>query len=76
LRKDGRWRLLPLYVECLACPGGLEDAPLAFEKMLTYGNHLDLYPEQIGPTGELVGNFPQAFTHLALISPAVNSTCS
>ena len=44
---------------------------LAFEKMLTYANHLGLYAEQIGPSGELLGNFPQAFTHLALISAAI-----
>jgi GH15 family glucan-1,4-alpha-glucosidase len=50
----------------------LEEARLVFEKMLTYGNHLGLYSEQIGQTGELLGNFPQAFTHLALISAAIN----
>ncbi|HWX87910.1 MAG TPA: glycoside hydrolase family 15 protein, partial [Solirubrobacteraceae bacterium] len=43
----------------------------AFEKMLTYANHLGLYSEQIGSSGELLGNFPQAFTHLALISAAI-----
>jgi GH15 family glucan-1,4-alpha-glucosidase len=56
------------YVEALAMAGRLEEARLAFEKMLTYGNHLGLYAEQIGLTGEQLGNFPQAFTHLALIS--------
>ena len=60
------------YVEALARAGRLEDARLAFEKMLTYANHLGLYSEEIGPTGEALGNFPQAFTHLALISAAVN----
>jgi GH15 family glucan-1,4-alpha-glucosidase len=59
------------YVECLARAGYLDDAQLAFEKMLTYANHLGLYSEQIGSSGELLGNFPQAFTHLALISAAI-----
>jgi GH15 family glucan-1,4-alpha-glucosidase len=60
------------YVEALAWAGRLDEARLAFEKMLTYGNHLGLYSEEIGPTGEQLGNFPQAFTHLALISAAFN----
>jgi GH15 family glucan-1,4-alpha-glucosidase len=60
------------YVEALARARRLEEARLVFEKMLTYSNHLGLYAEEIGPTGEQLGNFPQAFTHLALISAAVN----
>jgi GH15 family glucan-1,4-alpha-glucosidase len=60
------------YVEALTRAGRLEEARLAFEKMLTYANHLGLYSEEIGPTGEQLGNFPQAFTHLALISAAFN----
>jgi pentatricopeptide repeat protein len=60
------------YVEALTRAGRVEEARLIFEKMLTYGNHLGLYSEEIGPTGELLGNFPQAFTHLALISAAFN----
>jgi GH15 family glucan-1,4-alpha-glucosidase len=43
-----------------------------FEKMLGYGNHLGLYAEETGASGEALGNFPQAFTHLALISAAYN----
>jgi GH15 family glucan-1,4-alpha-glucosidase len=58
------------YVEALAKAGRLDEARLTFEKMLTYANHLGLYAEQIGLTGEALGNFPQAFTHLALISAA------
>jgi len=60
------------YVDALARAGRLDDARLTFEKMLTYGNHLGLFSEEIGPTGEQLGNFPQAFSHLALISAAVN----
>jgi GH15 family glucan-1,4-alpha-glucosidase len=60
------------YVEAMARAGHLDEARLAFEKMLTYANHLGLYSEEIGPSGEALGNFPQAFTHLALISAAVN----
>ncbi len=60
------------YVEALTRAGRVEDARLAFEKMLTYANHVGLYSEEIGPTGESLGNFPQAFTHLALISAAYN----
>jgi GH15 family glucan-1,4-alpha-glucosidase len=50
----------------------LEDARLMFEKMLGYANHVGLYAEETGPSGEALGNFPQAFTHLALISAAYN----
>jgi GH15 family glucan-1,4-alpha-glucosidase len=60
------------YVDALARSGRLEDARLAFEKMLTYANHVGLFSEEIGPTGEQIGNFPQAFSHLALISAAMN----
>ena len=61
-----------LYVDALARADRLDDARLTFTKMLTYGNHLGLYAEEIDPTGQQVGNFPQAFTHLALIAAVVN----
>jgi GH15 family glucan-1,4-alpha-glucosidase len=50
----------------------LEKARLIFEQMLGYANHLGLYAEETGPRGEALGNFPQAFTHLGLISAAFN----
>jgi GH15 family glucan-1,4-alpha-glucosidase len=53
-------------------PERLESARLMFEQMLGYANHLGLYAEETGPSGEALGNFPQAFTHLALISAAYN----
>jgi GH15 family glucan-1,4-alpha-glucosidase len=60
------------YVDALARSGRLDDARLTFDKMLTYSNHLGLFSEEIAPTGAQIGNFPQAFSHLALISAAVN----
>jgi GH15 family glucan-1,4-alpha-glucosidase len=58
------------YVECLSRLGDLQQARFVFEKMLGYANHLGLYSEELGRRGEHLGNFPQAFTHLALISAA------
>jgi GH15 family glucan-1,4-alpha-glucosidase len=60
------------YVDALARSGRLEDARLTFDKMMTYSNHLGLFSEEIGPSGEQLGNFPQAFSHLSLITAAVN----
>jgi GH15 family glucan-1,4-alpha-glucosidase len=60
------------YVECLSKAGQLDKARFYFEKMLGYANHLGLYSEQLGFEGEHLGNFPQAFTHLGLISAAYN----
>ena len=59
-----------MYVDALAGAGRLEQARLAFEKMLTHANHVGLFSEEIALTGE-IGNFPQAFTHLALVDAAV-----
>ncbi len=58
------------FVECLSRSGDIEQARFYFEKMLGYANHLGLYSEELGPKTEFLGNFPQAFTHLALISAA------
>jgi GH15 family glucan-1,4-alpha-glucosidase len=60
------------YVDALARSGRLEDARRTLAKMFTYANHLGLYSEEIGPTGEQLGNFPQAFSHLSLINCAIN----
>ena len=59
-------------MDALARAGELEAAQLTFEKMHTYANHLRLYSEEIGVTGEQLGNFPQAFSHLSLINAAIN----
>ena len=59
-------------VEALTRCGRKEEARLIFEKMLTYANHLGLYAEEVGRSGEALGNFPQAFTHMGLISAAFN----
>ena len=59
-------------MDALALSGRLDDARLTFEKMLTYGNHRGLCAEEIGPPGHPLGNLPQAFSHLSLISAAIN----
>ena len=59
------------YVECLARAGRTEEARFIFEKLLNYGNHVGLFAEEFSKRGTFLGNFPQAFTHLALISAAV-----
>jgi GH15 family glucan-1,4-alpha-glucosidase len=59
-------------VEALTRAGRLEEARTSLEQVLTYANHLGLYAEEVGPTGEALGNFPQALTHLALIHVCVS----
>jgi GH15 family glucan-1,4-alpha-glucosidase len=58
------------YIECLSRSGDLQKARFYFDKMLGYANHLGLFAEEVGPKGEHLGNFPQALTHLSLISAA------
>ncbi|HYK42866.1 MAG TPA: glycoside hydrolase family 15 protein [Thermoanaerobaculia bacterium] len=71
--EEGTFSMCTFWLaEALARAGRVEDARLIFEKMLGYANHVGLYSEEIGLTGEALGNFPQAFTHLGLISAAVN----
>lgn len=71
--KEGTFSIATFwYVDALARSGRLDEARLTFEKMATYSNHLGLFSEQVGLTGEQLGNFPQAFTHLALINSAIN----
>ncbi len=60
-----------MYVDALARAGRIDQARLVLEKMLTYANHLGLYSEEIDLTGRQLGNFPQAFTHLAFIDAAI-----
>jgi hypothetical protein len=59
------------YVDALARAGRVEESRRAFEKMLTYADHVGLFSEEIALNGEQIGNFPQAFTHLALIDAAI-----
>jgi GH15 family glucan-1,4-alpha-glucosidase len=60
------------YVAALTRAGRIAEGRYVFEKMLTYANHVGLFAEEIGSAGEALGNFPQAFTHLALISAATD----
>jgi len=70
---EGTFSLCTFWlVEALTRAGRVDEARLIFEQMLGYANHLGLYAEEIGYSGEALGNFPQAFTHLTLISAAFN----
>lgn len=71
--REGTFSMCTFWlVDALARAGRVGEARFIFEKMLTYGNHLGLYSEEIGATGDALGNFPQAFTHLGLISAAMH----
>jgi GH15 family glucan-1,4-alpha-glucosidase len=76
-KKGGRFQISAgpdgvRHKQSLAYPERLDQARLLFERVLGYANRLGLYAEQTGPQGEALGNFPQPFTHLALISAAFN----
>lgn len=69
--REGTFSMCSFWnAECLAREGDLKLARFYFEKNLGYANHLGLYSEELGLNGEQLGNFPQAFTHLGLISAA------
>lgn len=71
--REGTFSICTFWlVEALTRTGRIDEARYIFEKMLTYANHLGLYAEEIGTCGQALGNFPQAFTHLGLISAAFN----
>jgi GH15 family glucan-1,4-alpha-glucosidase len=71
--EEGTFTLCSFWlVEALTRAGRLEQARLIFEKILSYANHLGLYAEELSVTGEHLGNFPQAFAHIGLISAAYN----
>lgn len=73
LGEEGTFNICTFWlVEALTRAGRINDARLMFEQMLGYANHVGLYAEETGHHGEGLGNFPQAFTHLALISAAFN----
>jgi GH15 family glucan-1,4-alpha-glucosidase len=69
---EGTFSALVLVLEALARAGRLDEARLAFEKLLTYASHVGLCAEQISRAGQQQGNFPQALTHLPLIGAAFN----
>jgi GH15 family glucan-1,4-alpha-glucosidase len=72
-RSEGTFSMCTFwYVEALARSGQVHEARWIFEKMLGYANHVGLFAEELGPDGHQLGNYPQAFTHLGLISAAYN----
>lgn len=59
------------YVEALASVGRIDEAQETFERLLSYGNHLMLFSEDIDEQdGSQWGNFPQAYSHVGLMNAA------
>jgi GH15 family glucan-1,4-alpha-glucosidase len=74
-KREGAFAVCSFWeVDFLARRGGtLQDARAAFESAMAYANDVDLFAEEIDPeTGDALGNFPQAFTHLGLINAALS----
>lgn len=59
-------------VSALVLAGRVEEAGRRFERLLQYAGPLGLFSEEASPEGDALGNYPQAFTHLALIQAAMN----
>ncbi len=72
--KEGAFLICSFWlVNCLTMAGRLEEARKIMDSAAAYANHLGLLSEEINPkTGEMLGNFPQAFTHMGFITAAVN----
>jgi GH15 family glucan-1,4-alpha-glucosidase len=68
--EEGAFGLCTFWlVDVLALSGRIEEAENIFRNIVQYANHLGLFSEQLVPeTGEFLGNFPQAFTHIGLIN--------
>ena len=70
-RQEGTFSLCSFwYVECLSRSEQIDKALFNLEKILSYANHLGLYSEELSFQGNHLGNFPQALSHLSLISCA------
>jgi GH15 family glucan-1,4-alpha-glucosidase len=71
---EGTFFLCSLWlVDNLVLSGQIDEARELFEKIISYGNDVSLFAEEFDPkSGELLGNYPQGYTHMALIRTAVN----
>jgi GH15 family glucan-1,4-alpha-glucosidase len=71
---EGTFTMCTLWlIGCLIQLGRLEEAQRLFERVISLSNHVGLFSEMVEPqSGEFLGNYPQAFTHIALIHTARN----